>query len=56
MRPYAHRWLSEFTRRNTPIAILVAFVAAGAAIWAFVSVQATVKEAPAVCCERGRGS
>lgn len=45
MRPYAQRWLSEFTRRNTLLAILVALVAAAAAIWAFVSVQATVKEA-----------
>ena len=45
MRHLAFRWLSEFTRRNTLIAILVAFVAAAAAVWAFLSVQATVKEA-----------
>lgn len=45
MRHLAHRWLSEFTRRNTLIAILVALVAAAAAIWAFLSVQTTVREA-----------
>jgi len=45
MRRLAYRWLSEFTRRNTLLAILVALVAAIAAVWAFVSVQATVKEA-----------
>lgn len=45
MRPATYRWLSEFTRRNTLIAILVAFVAAAAAIWAFLNVQTTVREA-----------
>lgn len=45
MRHLAYRWLSEFTRRNTLIAILVALVAAAAAIWAFLSVQTTVREA-----------
>ena len=45
MRPAAYRWLSEFTRRNTLIAILVALVAAAAAIWAFINVQSTVREA-----------
>lgn len=45
MRHLVYRWLSEFTRRNTLIAILVAFVAAAATVWAFLSVQTTVKEA-----------
>ena len=45
MRHVLYRWLSEFTRRNTLIAILVAAVAAAAAVWAFLGVQATVKEA-----------
>ncbi len=45
MRPQVYRWLSEFTRRNTLIAILVALVAAVTAVWAFMNVQTTVKEA-----------
>ncbi len=45
MRLAVYRWLSEFTRRNTLIAILVAFVAAAAAVWAFLNVQTTVREA-----------
>ena len=45
MRPIAYHWLSEFTRRNTLIAILVALVAAGAAVWAFINVQTAVREA-----------
>ena len=45
MRPIVYRWLSEFTRRNTLIAILVALVAATAAVWAFLNVQTAVREA-----------
>lgn len=45
MRPILHRWLSEFTRRNTLIAIMVALVAATAAVWAFLNVQTAVREA-----------
>ncbi len=45
MRPVVFRWLSEFTRRNTLIAILVALVAATAAVWAFLNVQTAVREA-----------
>ncbi|MDT3736589.1 MAG: serine/threonine protein kinase [Denitratisoma sp.] len=45
MRPIVYRWLSEFTRRNTLIAILVALVAAAAAVWAFINVQTAVREA-----------
>ncbi len=45
MRPAVDRWLSEFTRRNTLLAIGVALIAAGIALWAFLNVQTTVKEA-----------
>lgn len=45
MRLAVYRWLSEFTRRNTLLAILVAFVAATAAVWAFLNVQTAVREA-----------
>lgn len=45
MRPIVYRWLSDFTRRNTLIAILVALVAATAAVWAFLNVQTAVREA-----------
>ena len=45
MRPIVDHWLSEFTRRNTLLAIFVALVAAASAVWAFLSVQTTVRDA-----------
>lgn len=45
MRLVAYNWLSGFTRRNTLLAIFVACVAATTAIWAFINVQSTVREA-----------
>ena len=45
MRPFAYQWLAEFMRRNILLAVLIAVVAAVTAVWAFLNVQTTVKEA-----------
>lgn len=45
MRLFLFQWLSEFTRRNILLAVMVAVVAATTAVWAFLNVQATVREA-----------
>lgn len=45
MRLFVHQWLAEFMRRNILLAVAVALVASVTAVWAFLNVQAAVREA-----------
>ena len=47
MQPRIFSWLSELTRRNVLLAILVVLVASVAAAWSFLNVQQAVKHSRA---------